>query len=394
MELDQIIKQVDWLDDERRKDKARIGALEERLVALEGNVMPLINQIKDLSSEITRLSALIARMDHFDEVLLQQRLESKQYFEELERQIKKRDEDAEKLRRVEIRTIDTNLADLRKELDALPEIKRALKARTEEDSRLAKLIDEVRGRLDTLRRSEEEYTRTIRLLDDGRRQDAKRLTDLTGEVAAVRKRVDEQRGRIELAVQNAKKIETRMNELAVIETERRESQEGFMEKQALYQLERERVWKEWEARFLIIEAQTTEIENNLQTLEATHRAVKRSQQTVEELTQKVDRRINELTEIQRLAEERFRQEWVTFRADDQKRWTNYTLTLEEQRNETTRQYEKLIEKTNQLEETIQRIQDLLHTVNEQAEKRLQSLLALAHEWVTTYERTLGRPRPQ
>ena len=31
-----------------------------------------------------------------------------------------------------------------------------------------------------------------------------------------------------------------------------------------------------------------------------------------------------------LTEERFRQEWVNFKADDQKRWTNYTLAQEEQ----------------------------------------------------------------
>ena len=390
MDIDPNSKRIDWLDDERRKDNNRIGALEQRLIALEGNFLPLPNRVKDLESEITRLAALLTRMDHFDETLMQQRIETKQYFEELERQNKKREEETEKVRRVELRSLETSLVELRKELETLPELKRNLKARVDEESRLAKLIDEVRARIDTVKRSEEEYTRTFRLLDDGRRQDAKRLTDLTGEAAALRKRVDENRGRIELNAQNFKKIETRMNDLSVIETERREAQDAFMERQALYQVERERVWKEWEARFQVMEAQTAEIESNLQTLDTTHRIVKRSQQVVEELTVKVDRRINELTEIQRLAEERFRQEWVTFRADDQKRWTNYTLTLEEQRNETGRQFEKLNEKVAQLEETAQSIQDLVNQVNEQTEKRMQSLLAVAHEWVTNYERTIGR----
>jgi chromosome segregation ATPase len=126
-------------------------------------------------------------------------------------------------------------------------------------------------------------------------------------------------------------------------------------------------------------------------LEATHRAIKRTQQTVDELAQKVDRRINEITEIQRLSEERFRQEWVTFKADDQKRWTNYTLTLEEQRNEAARQYEKLGERVTQLEDSTQEIQDLLHQINEQTEKRLQSLLSVVHNWVSSYDGNLGRP---
>ena len=390
MEVEQILKQVDWLDEERRKDKTRLGALEERLGALEGNLPPLAHQIKELGSEITRLSALISRMDHFDASLLQQRIETKQYFEELERQAKKQQEEAEKVHRVEIRALDTSLAELRKELDPIPEIKRSLKARVEEENRLGRLIDEVRSRIENVRRSEEEYTRTFRLLDDGRRQDAKRLTDLQGETAALRKRMDEQRGQVDLATTGLRKLETRFNELAVVETERREAQAAFLENQALLQVERERVWKEWQSRFETIESQTADVETNLQTLDVTHRAVKRSLQSVDETAQKVERRINEITEIQRLAEERFRQEWVTFKADDQKRWTNYTLTLEEQRGESIRQYERLADRVTHLEDGIQEIRDMIHQMNEQTEKRLQSLLAVTHEWVTNYERSVGR----
>ena len=392
MDTEQMLKQLDWLDEERRRDKSRLSSLEERLAALEGNVAPLSHQIKEVGGEITRLTAMFTRMDQFDENLLQQRVETKQYFEELERQFRQSSEESEKVRRVEMRAVDNNLAELRKELEPIPELKRNLKARVEEEHRLGCLIDEVRGRIETVRRSEEEYTRTYRLLDDGRRQDAKRLTDLQGEMAAIRKRVDEQRGRVELISSTTKKLETRLNEIAVVETERREAQAAFLEDQALRQVERDRVWKEWQARFEIIEAQTADIESNLQTLDATHRAVKRTQQTVDELAQKVERRINEITEIQRLGEERFRQEWVTFKADDQKRWTNYTLTIEEQRGESIRQYEKLAERVTRIEDSIQEVQDLLQLMNEQSEKRLQSLLATAHEWVSTYENTLGRTR--
>jgi chromosome segregation ATPase len=392
MEMEQILKQVDWLDDERRKDKTRLGALEERMTALEGNIPPLAREIKDLSGEITRLSTLISRMDHFDEAMLQQRIETKKYFEELERQIQKRDEEGEKVRRVEIHALENSLADLRKELDPLPDIKRSLKVRMDEENRLAKLIDEVRARIENVRRSEEEYTRSFRLLDDGRRQDSKRLTDLQGEVAALRKRLDEERGKVELNSNALKKTETRLNEMAILESERRESLENFLENQALRQVERDRTWKEWQARFEIIETQTADVEGHLQNLETTHREVKRSQQAVDELAQKVDRRINEITEIQRLSEERFRQEWVTFKADDQKRWTNYTLTIEEQRGESRRQYDKLADRVTHLEDTIQEVQDLIHQMNEQTEKRLQTLLSSVHDWVSGFENSIGRSR--
>jgi chromosome segregation ATPase len=392
MDIDQVIKQLDWIDEEHRKDKLRLNALEERISAADSNISPLVKQIKDLGSEVTRLATLISRMDTFDETLRQQRIEAKQYFEELERQQKKQQDESDKVRRVEMRALETSLVDLRKELDQFPEIKRSLKARVDEESRLAKLIDEVRTRMEAVRRSEDEYTRTYRLLEDGRRQDSKRLTDLNGEVSALQKRMDEQRGRVELNGNAIRKVETRLNEISLVETERRQAQEAFMESQVLYQAERDRQWKDWQVRFDLIEAQAADIESSLQTLDATNRGVKITQQAVEETLLKVERRINEISEIQRLAEERFRQEWVTFRADDQKRWVNYTLTLDEQRNETNRQLDRLVEQITRINDDTQVLQDLVQQITEGTDKRLQSLLTMAHEWVTGHERALGRTR--
>jgi chromosome segregation ATPase len=114
MEVEQILKQVEWLDEERRKDKSRISALEERLAALEGNVPPLVHQIKDVGSEITRVAAVLGRVDHFDETLTQLRLENKQKFDDLEKQFQRREEEREKVRRVEMRAVDTGLAEMRR----------------------------------------------------------------------------------------------------------------------------------------------------------------------------------------------------------------------------------------------------------------------------------------
>ena len=41
MELEQVNKQVDWLDKERQKDKLKIGSLEEKLSNIEGKITPL-----------------------------------------------------------------------------------------------------------------------------------------------------------------------------------------------------------------------------------------------------------------------------------------------------------------------------------------------------------------
>ncbi|HLE15575.1 MAG TPA: hypothetical protein VI776_12570 [Anaerolineales bacterium] len=392
MELDQILKHLEWLDDERRKDKDVLAKQEERILSLEGNLAAAHQQVKSLNGEITRLATVVGRMDNYDEILLQQRVEVNRQFEEIDKQTKRREEEMEKVRRVEMRALDGSLVDVRKGLEAIAGLKRGLQARVEEEMRLTRSIDEIRLKLQEMKRSEEEYSRTYRSIEDGRRQDSKRLVDMQGEVTALRKRADEQRGQAEMVSASLRKLDGRLNELYTIESQRKEAQASFLDKQALLQVEYERTWKEWQARIETIDSQTAEVETNLQSLDGTHRTVKRLKETTEELVQRIERRIGEITEIQRLSEERFRQDWVTFKADDQKRWTNYTITQEEQRGEIIRNFEKITEQVAHLEDLLQEVQDAVQQAIEQNEKRLQGLLALAHEWVAEYERMEGRAR--
>jgi chromosome segregation ATPase len=392
MDIEQLQKRIQWVEEDRRKEKDAIALLENKMVSLEGSISASSQQSKSLSSEITRLSAIITRMDQYDQALTKTRLESKQAVDELDKSIKLRIDESEKVQRVQIKSLDGTYADLQKQMEVIPKLDKNIQARVDIEIAIRRTLDELREKIDAVRIEEEEYTRTIRLLEDGRRQDAKRIVDLQGEVNALRKRMDDQRGQTELINTNLRKVDTRLNELITVEDERRDAMSTFLNKQAVTQVERDRSWKEWQIRFDTIEKQAADIESQLISLDTTHREVKRIQGNLEELTQRVERRVSEITEIQRLSEDRFRQEWVTFKADDQKRWTNYTLTQEEQRNESARQFGKLAEQTTQIEDELQEVKDLLQQANELVEKRLQSMLQLAHEWVTTYERTMGNAR--
>lgn len=390
MDFDQIAQQVEWLDEERRKDKNAVVALDDRIEQITATMQSMLQQNKELNNEISRLKSALSRVDSIDEGLLNQKRDTKQLVDNLEKEISRRSEESDKVRRVELGAIDANIAEIRKELSALPEYRRSLQTHAEEDIRLKKSIEELRTKIDEVRRQDDEYTRLYRLLEDGRRQDAKRLTDLQGEQVALRKRMDEIRSQYDMTGTSLKKLDAKLTEIESTEREKRTTQAKYIEEQSLIQVERDRLWKDWQSRFDVIEKQTVEIEATLQTLDATQRSVARAQQTVDELAQKVERRLTEMTEVQHLADERFRQEWVTFKADDQKRWTNYSLTQEEQQGMIVRQNEKLNDRLTALEDSMQEIQDLIQIMNELNGKRLQGMLANLHEWVDTYERSLRR----
>jgi predicted nucleic acid-binding Zn-ribbon protein len=229
-------------------------------------------------------------------------------------------------------------------------------------------------------------------MEEDRRQDNKRLTDLQGEISALRKRADEQRGKVELITENQKKSENRLTDILATESERREEQAAFVESVNLNQMEWEKTWKEWNKRFDKFDAQSEKLQEYLKNIEDAEREVKKAQEAFEEITDQIKRRINEITEMQRLGEERFRQEWSTFKADDQKRWTNYTLTQEEQHREMNRQLDRLADQSTNLDDSLQELQDSVQHINEQSDKVLQTLMGAIREWVAENERFLSSVR--
>lgn len=392
MEIDQFKKQLDWLDEERRKDKLLIATLQDRIADLEEHFSPIDQRLGGLEGELAHIATSLTRFEQIENSIGQTRVELSRQVQDVEKARAERDREMEKVRLGDLELVNRNIGEIRKGQESIPDLKKMLQARQEGENRLGTEIEELSNRLTATRRTDEEYRRQIKLLDEGQRQDAKRLTDLQGEVSAIRKRIEEQRGKTDLYTDSMRKIELRISEILAGETERRQGQVAFMEKQNLAMMERDRVWRDWQTRFEQVENQSLNLDSQLQSLDATHRAVKRSQETFDEVSARFERRINEITEMQRLIEERFRQEWVSFKADDQKRWTNYTLAQEEQNRELNRQFGKSEERLVLLEDQVQEIQDLMHQMTEETQKRLNALLGMARDWAEKHDQTLPRGR--
>ncbi|HEX7395016.1 MAG TPA: hypothetical protein VF313_08845 [Anaerolineaceae bacterium] len=390
--VEQLKSNLSWLENERRKDKTALDSLEARLANLESGLPPINQQLIQLSSDLARASSQLSRFDQIETNILQIRVETNRTLETIEKQRVERERETEKNRRSDLETVNKSVGELRKGLDPIPDLKKGVQARVDEDFRLSRLVEEVDQKITEYKRSDEEFKRALRILEETQRADNKRLTDLQGELAGIRKRQDEQRGKVELVGESQRKLELRISEMQAAETERRSTQTNFIDKQTLWQVERDRTWKEMQSKFEEITKQTVNLDAQLQSLDATQRAVKRSQEAFDDITQRFERRTNEITEMQRLVEDRFRQEWVSYKADDQKRWTNYSLSVEEQQREFNRTFEKYNERLVLMEDMSLELRDQLHLLIEEEQKRLQSVVAAAHQWMEEFAKTFEPSR--
>ena len=131
-------------------------------------------------------------------------------------------------------------------------------------------MKDVEQKIDDNIRADEEFRRGQKILQEGRRQDTKRLTDLQAEVSAFRKRLEEQRGKVELYTENVRKLELRLGEIQGAEAERRQIQTAFIEKQNMVNLERESApGKSGRTQFEVISGQAVDLESQMQTLDTT-----------------------------------------------------------------------------------------------------------------------------
>jgi hypothetical protein len=381
MELDEIVKRLERLDTEKRSDKAIIATLEKRIQELETANTKLTALITQQEDEISKVKSIRTKFERVDKELSQARLERKK---ELDTQDKFRRESEQELRQslqLEINNLTKRVTSLYKDHDALLELKRNQKLRVEEEIRLNKSFEELKLHVDETLHLDENTRRGYQVSQETQRQEIKKVADLQALTSNLRKRNEDLKNKHELMEENIKKIENRLSEFQATENERRMMQNALMEKQALIQVDRDRTWKEWQARFDLYQKLGETFDSQLQEVESARRALKRSQDAFDEINQKIERRINEITEMQRLGEEKFRQEWISFKSEDQKRWTNYSLTQDEIQREINDQLSTTDERLISLEDLSNDLNDVVKMMLEDSQKKMQSLTSLFREWV-------------
>jgi len=388
MENEQLEKRIKWLDEERRKDKEIISTLEDRLLILEGKLDAAEKKNIEFDSDITRMRTSITRVDDFDNGLADFRLERKKEFKDYEKIVKSLINDAKKMLRTQIQGIEKQQKTFGEDFNRVKDLEKEMKIRIEEETRFSTTLREMENNYGEIKRDYKQYQLDSRSSKEERQKEIKRITDLQGEQTALRKRVDEARGLLDLVNSDYQKIKNRIQELESIRRDLKKEQDTFLEEANLQNTERETTWKNWMTRFDSIEKQAQDLDEQMTKLDSTHRGVKRMQDELKELSTLLDRRVNEITEMQRLADERFRQEWTTFTADDQKRWTNYTLAQKEQSKLLERQFKDGEGRIAVLEDGLQEIEDQLGQFSAYSEAQLQGLLSLMRDWAGEFEQIM------
>lgn len=372
--LEQLERRVEWLDNERRNDKTNLASMQNRLTVLETENTNLRKQIKELEILISQQGNQISSLDKYEGQISRLNNDlSKQIRESGERANLNLDE-ASKKQKLELDSLKNNLSKLYELTEQIAPLHEELKSFKAEDTRLSRLIEEQKARITEVSRFDEDYRRSLQMVEENRRQEAKRITEVQGEITSMRKRVDETRNRIEGLADNFRSFDTRITELQGYEKDRKEDQSRFIDTVNSSLVEKERSFKNWEGRFQELDTINTKLNTQIEALEEARLSISKSLAQADKLTQQFERRINEISEVQRLNDERFRQEWASFKSDDIKRWANYMLTYEEQNRETGQEIADLNRQIEEIKDISVRNQDAIEALNRETVRHVQMIL--------------------
>ncbi len=391
MDINQAARMIEWLDEERRRDKATIATLQERLAQQQESLETLLRRVGSVESDQSVMRGQVAVNGRDAEVTDQMRKELQQMIEGVESKRLTAERETERRAELAREAVMRPVRELTEKLGKLERQATELPALNVERDRLAGVVANLQTRVDDLYKRLEDPDRRLAYLEEQRRQDARRLSEVESEQPELRKQIDSVKPKITLLEDLSLRNERKVQDIQNGDRDRREQIQQFIDQQTLSQQQHDQQVGDLLKRF---GEQENVMQKNIERFESwaeAYREMKKIIDDFERIGDRLERRINEVAEMQRLSEERFRQEWNDWRSDDQKRWKQFTLSNDEVWRMHDKDFERFVQKLDEVQLFFPPLQDSLSRLWNLERERAQLYRERYQALLLTYD-TVGAPK--
>ncbi len=357
MDINQVAKMIEWLDEERRRDKSTIATLEERLAQQQDSMDTLQRRLNSLESDQTVIKNDYVPSAQSNDVLEQARAEMRQLIEQSETKRLNAEREAERRAELERQNIERPVRELSEKMTKIERQTTEMPALQLERDRITSSVTTLQQRVDDLYKRLEEPDRRLSFLEEQRRQDARRISEIETEQPELQKQLDSVRPKMTLLEELALKNERRVQEVQNGDRDRRDQIQQFIDQQTLQMQQRDQQIEQLLERF---GEHDSLMERNIERFETWAEAYRNMKQIIDDfhrIGERLERRINEVAEAQRLSEDRFRQEWNDWRSDDQKRWKQFTTSSDDVWRNHDKEFERYVQRIDDIQGNIQPLKD-------------------------------------
>jgi len=328
MDLTQLSQMVTWLDEEHRRDRDELAKLDQRLQGMVAEKQEQERRIQDLEGRLASTHAQLSRFTQLEQAIQQFKNEVVVMLDKQTETRLQAERETERARLSDREILARGIAELRKELPRLGRVEEELVTRHAEEQRLGEMLLAQRQTLTNLGRDLDERTRTLPYMVEQRAQDNKRIAQIQAENVELLKRTDAQASKQILVEERIQRAERDLQRVQPLLDQVRRDQQIFIEAVKVTEADRTRQMAQWEEEFAqqreIFEKQAALMREFAARYEAAGRAIK----ALEEFQSQMIREQKQVSELQRLAEERQRKELTEWQAENEQRWKKEMLRWE------------------------------------------------------------------
>jgi chromosome segregation ATPase len=384
MELSQVSQMLSWLDAERKKDRAMMATLDERIQGVTGLVEQQARRIQELDTVLTAMRAQLATMTQVDRVLEEFKTDIQSIIERRDAERKKSEREAARLRAIEIQDLSRAIGEIKKELPRITKVEDEVPTRRAEEKRLGDTLKQVALQVDVAMKQLEERTRGIPYLEEGRRQDNKRILQLEGDRVESSKRVDAVAARQSVLEDALSKLPPKFDPLY----ERLNAQDKSIEEIRVAEFRHQQAMKAWDEEIVKFRAQMTDYGDVLARLREQAQINQKAAADLAAFQETLRQRVSEISEVERLFEERVKRTLEEEQAEHEKRWQKYSMRAEERWQDHARPHEELLDRIEEVEIAQQPVTGEIDQIRKQHEELVQHLVDFGMGLAETRRSTL------
>jgi chromosome segregation ATPase len=393
MDLNQASQMINWLEAERKKDKAALSTLLERVQGLSNELADQSKRMQELREELAATQLTVNKLSQFDRLFAQLKADLVGEMDRRGESYQKALREAEQMRKVDLEASNRTLADVRKELPRIKPLEDEMPMRRAEERRLSEQQARTGQRVEDLAARTEERIQNMIFLEEGRRQDSKRIAQLEEGSASILKRIEAVAAKTVLLDENMQRIPPRIVEIA----QQMSDQDKVVEEMRLNDFRRSQEMKGFvEDVGKLVDPLPDFIATsqfNLQRIQELGMANQHSLDEIQGFQNRIEKRQSEVSEMQRISEDRMKKQVEEWQAEQEKRWKRQILTLTEQWQEHDRLHGTWEARVEQLEQASADYARQFKVVWDGLDEFTKVYLSAARQVVETEQATLEKGRP-
>ena len=379
MNSDELLTRMEKLDDRLKSFNSSLSSINKKISELDDRTSGFLNLVREEKNEIANLNSTVLGLGQIETSLVQARADFNRKLDDLEKQRKQEEQIQNNLLREEIKA--NQLLNEKFREDLAKDFEKKVNLYTEENNRIISRNKEFETEVKERLIASEAKGEGINLITQDVRRTVKQVENLQAEVGASIEKQNELGLKLEIISKSIRNDEIRLDEVIANSSEVKKSQLDFLEMQSIQSNDRDRKWGDLEKQFDDI---TKKIYSLLPELQNQQFNLKQSQAKFEEISSQFERRINELTEMYRLMEDKSRNEWATFKADSEKRWSNISMVVEDRQSGYSSQFEALKERMALVEDKTHEMQEILVMLSTEVQKSMQGFMKMVNGWMDAF----------